>query len=130
MSNIKIFSDGGELKMSDRDPIWESEYIIDNLLFWSKDRIQNEKELSYLLRYQTLCSHYYKSKTEAEKEFYEKELAKLENTKIIKEIVEREGPDDLILEMTFAKTTLNRTEEKTTPTQKKNVFNRILELLR
>lgn len=116
--------------MSDREPYWESEYIIDNLLFWSKDRIKNEKELSYLLRYQDLRSHYYKAKTKSESAFYERELAKLENTKVIKDIVEREGPEDLILEMTFAKTTLNRAEEKDTPRAKKNIFRRILELLR
>lgn len=61
---------------------------------------------------------------------YENELAKLENTEIIKKIVEREGPDDLILEMTYAKTTLNRTEEKNNSKTKKKVFKRILELLR
>jgi hypothetical protein len=95
--------------MSDIDPIWESEFI---LHFLSKDRAKNKKELSYLARYKSLLSEYYNTKNESESVFYENELAKLENTETIKEIVAREGPKDLILEMTFAKTTLNVNEER------------------
>ena len=112
--------------MSDIEPIWESEYILN---FLSEDRLQNQKESSYLLQYKSILSQYYNAKTKFELDFCEKELAKLENTETIRRIVEREGPDDLILEMTFAKTTLNRTEE-TTPKQKKKMFERLLDLLR
>lgn len=88
----------------DIDPVWESEFILHYL---SKDRAKNQKELSYLTRYQFLLANYYKTNSESEYAFYEKELADLENTEIIKRIVEREGPKDLIINMTFAKTELN-----------------------
>ena len=45
--------------MSDIDPIWESEYIIDNLLFWDKSNIKNEKELAYIKKYLALSSAYH-----------------------------------------------------------------------
>ena len=92
----------------DIDPVWESECI---LYFLPKDRLKNKKEIAYLTRYQHILSMYYNTRSESESEIYEKELSKLENTETIKEIVAREGPKDLILEMTFAKTTLDRNEE-------------------
>lgn len=99
------------IQYCDIDPIWESSFILSS--YFLKDRLKNKKEVSYLTRYQTLYSNYCKFVSEPKAEFFEKELAKLENTKVIREIVAREGPADLILEMTFAKTKLNENEEGT-----------------
>ena len=104
------------IQYSDIDPEWESSFI---LMFLSKDHLKNKKEISYLTRYQTLYSNYCKFISEPKAEFFEKELAKLENTKVIKKIVAREGPADFILEMTFAKTTLNPNHIKTDIKEKK-----------
>lgn len=122
MFYMKYLYEGEEYDgyICDIDPIWESEFI---LMLLSKDRLKNKKELSYVARYQSLLAEYYNTKSESEYEFYEKELAKLENTEIIKQIVEREGPEDLILEMTFAKITLNMDEEKV---EKQPMFGRIM----
>ena len=119
---MKYLYEGKEFDgyICDIDPEWESEFILYCL---PKERAKNKKELSYLMRYQLLLSNYYRTKDESEYAFYEKELAKLENNEIIKRIVEREGPKDLIINMTFAKTELNINKENYV---KRTIFDKVI----